>query len=60
MGLRVRLRWAMVSGAAAFAAALYWQRFTFGQSLVVGVAVGILVQTTLSTVERLRSLYRRD
>ena len=48
------------SGAVAHAAALYWQHFTFVQSLIVGVAIGILVHTTISTVERLRDLYRRD
>lgn len=61
MSARGRFRWAVVSGlagVAAFAAALCWRHFSLGQSVVVGVAVGMLVATALTTAARLRSLYR--
>jgi asparagine N-glycosylation enzyme membrane subunit Stt3 len=58
MTARARVRWAVVSGVAAFAAALFWRHFSLGQSVVVGVAVGLLVGTSLATAERLRTLYR--
>jgi asparagine N-glycosylation enzyme membrane subunit Stt3 len=60
VSIRNRLRWAVVSGVAAFAAALFWRHFSLGQSVAVGVAVGILVHTSLTTASRLRSLYRGD
>ena len=55
-----RIRWAVVSGIAAFAAALYWRHFGIARSLIVGAAVGVLVQMSLNTAVRLRELYRRD
>lgn len=59
MSARARTLWALAAGAAALAVFLFWRHLRPEHSVVLAVAIGALLYTTLRTVERLGSLYRR-
>jgi hypothetical protein len=56
---RTRTVWALVAAAAALAAFLFWRHLRPEHAVVLAIAIGALLYTTLRTVERLGSLYRR-
>ena len=58
--LRSRVVWSALAGLVVMLVLLYWRGFFCQHAVLIGIGVTVLVYTGFGTLERLKSLHRRE